>query len=73
VIASYLYTAAMPDPDLLIRPGGESRLSNFMLYQLAEAELYLTDTFWPDFDRAAFVRAIEAFRERAEPAADAAS
>jgi undecaprenyl diphosphate synthase len=54
----------MPDPDLLIRPGGESRLSNFMLYQLAEAELYLTDVFWPDFDRTQFVRAIEAFRDR---------
>jgi undecaprenyl diphosphate synthase len=65
VVASYLSTASMPDPDLLIRPGGESRLSNFMLYQLAEAELYLTDVFWPDFDRPQFVRAIEAFRERA--------
>ncbi len=65
VVASYLSTASMPDPDLLIRPGGESRLSNFMLYQLAEAELYLTDIFWPDFDRTQFVRAIEAFRERA--------
>jgi len=65
VVASYLSTASMPDPDLLIRPGGESRLSNFMLYQLAEAELYLTDVFWPDFDRTQFVRAIEAFRERA--------
>ncbi len=65
VVASYLSTASMPDPDLLIRPGGESRLSNFMLYQLAEAELYLTDVFWPDFDRTQFVRAIEAFRVRA--------
>jgi undecaprenyl diphosphate synthase len=65
VVASYLSTASMPDPDLLIRPGGESRLSNFMLYQLAEAELYLTDVFWPDFDRTQFVRAIEAFRDRA--------
>ncbi len=71
VVASYLSTASMPDPDLLIRPGGESRLSNFMLYQLAEAELYLTDVFWPDFDRTQFVRAIEAFRERAP--ADAGS
>jgi undecaprenyl diphosphate synthase len=64
VVGSYLSTASMPDPDLLIRPGGESRLSNFMLYQLAEAELYLTDVFWPDFDRTQFVRAIEAFRDR---------
>ncbi len=65
VVASYLSTASMPDPDLLIRPGGESRLSNFLLYQLAEAEFYLTDTFWPDFDREHFGRAIAAYRERA--------
>ena len=64
VIASYLYTASMPDPDLLIRPGGESRLSNFLLYQLADAELYLTDTFWPDFGRREFGLAIEAYRTR---------
>jgi undecaprenyl diphosphate synthase len=64
VIASYLYTASMPDPELLIRPGGESRLSNFLLYQLADAELYLTDAYWPDFDRSEFARAIEAYRER---------
>jgi undecaprenyl diphosphate synthase len=70
VIASYLYTASMPDPDLLIRPGGESRLSNFLLYQLADAELYLTDVFWPDFDRAEFALAIEAYRTRT--AADSA-
>jgi undecaprenyl diphosphate synthase len=63
-VASYLSTANMPDPDLLIRPGGESRLSNFLLYQLADAELYLTDTLWPDFDRAHFGRAIDAFRLR---------
>ncbi len=65
VVASYLSTASMPDPDFLIRPGGESRLSNFLLYQLADAELYVTDTFWPDFDREHFFRAIAAYRERA--------
>ncbi|GAC1540785.1 MAG: isoprenyl transferase [Vulcanimicrobiaceae bacterium] len=65
VVASYLSTASMPDPDLLIRPGGESRLSNFLLYQLADAEFYLTDTFWPDFDREHFDRAVAAYRERA--------
>lgn len=71
VIASYLSTASMPDPDFLIRPGGESRLSNFLLYQLADAELYVTDTYWPDFDREHFRRAIAAYRERAtEPDAD---
>jgi undecaprenyl diphosphate synthase len=64
VVASYLSTADMPDPDLLIRPGGESRLSNFLLYQLADAEMYLTDTLWPDFDREHFARALAAFTER---------
>ncbi len=64
LVASYLSTASMPDPDLLIRPGGESRLSNFLLYQLADAEFYLTDTYWPDFDRDHFARAIAAYRER---------
>jgi undecaprenyl diphosphate synthase len=68
IVASYLSTANMPDPDLLIRPGGESRLSNFLLYQLAEAELYVTDTLWPDFDRDHFVRALEAYRSRAHGA-----
>jgi undecaprenyl diphosphate synthase len=65
VVASYLSTASMPDPDLLIRPGGESRLSNFLLYQLAEAEMYLTDVLWPDFDREQFTRALDAYRSRA--------
>ena len=63
-VAGYLSTANMPDPDLLIRPGGESRLSNFLLYQLAEAEMYLTDTLWPDFDRVHFGRAIDEYRHR---------
>jgi undecaprenyl diphosphate synthase len=63
-IASYMATADMPDPDLLIRPGGEARLSNFLLYQLANAELYVTQTFWPDFDREQFDRALEAYRAR---------
>jgi len=68
MVASYLSTASLPDPDLLIRPGGESRLSNFLLYQLAEAELYLTDTLWPDFDREHFIRALDAYRSRARGA-----
>jgi undecaprenyl diphosphate synthase len=59
-----LYTAQWPDPELLIRPGGESRLSNFLLYQAAHAELYMTDVLWPDFGRAEFARALEAYRER---------
>ncbi|HEY0384159.1 MAG TPA: polyprenyl diphosphate synthase [Candidatus Elarobacter sp.] len=63
-LASYLSTAGMPDPDLLIRPGGESRLSNFLLYQVAYAELVLRDTFWPDFSRDAFGDAIAEYQRR---------
>lgn len=48
-LSDYLYTAGQPDPDILIRTGGEKRLSNFMLYQLAYTELFFTDTYWPDF------------------------
>ncbi len=48
-VKDYLYTSSMPDPDVLVRTGGEKRLSNFMLYQLAYTELFFTDTFWPDF------------------------
>jgi undecaprenyl diphosphate synthase len=73
VVASYLCTASMPDPDLLIRPGGESRLSNFLLYQLADAEMYLTETYWPDFDREHFSRALGAYAERVREAIPAAS
>lgn len=63
-ISSYLYTKDQPDPDLLIRPGGELRLSNFLIYQLAYAEFYFTDTLWPDFDRKAFDEALEEFSRR---------
>jgi len=71
LVSSYLSTGGMPDPDLLIRPGGEYRLSNFLLYQLAGAELYLSGTFWPDFDAGEFEQALAFFRERT--AADAAA
>jgi undecaprenyl diphosphate synthase len=64
VISSYLYTAQMPDPDMLIRPGGEHRLSNFLLYQVAYTELVMTDVFWPDFDKDEFVRALIEFQKR---------
>lgn len=64
VIASYLYTAQMPDPDLLIRPGGEHRLSNFLLYQVAYTELIMTDVYWPDFGKDEFVRALIEFQKR---------
>ena len=64
--ASYLSTAGMPDPDLLIRTGGDHRVSNFLLWQIAYSEIYVTDTFWPDFSREDFIRALYDFggRER---------
>jgi undecaprenyl diphosphate synthase len=63
-VASYLYTANMPDPDMLIRPGGESRLSNFLLYQAAYTELLMTDVFWPDFGRDDFAAALAEYQRR---------
>jgi undecaprenyl diphosphate synthase len=66
-VASYLYTSSMPDPDLLIRPGGESRLSNFLLYQVAHTELYVCDVLWPDFGRQHFAAAIAAYQARLRP------
>lgn len=59
-----LYTAGLPDPDLLIRTSGEKRISNFLLWQLSYAELYFTDKFWPDFNKEEFDKAIEDFRLR---------
>ena len=61
-ISSHLYTAGLPDPDLLIRTSGEMRISNFLLWQLAYAELYITETAWPEFRRP---QLLEAFREYA--------
>ena len=63
-IAQHLYTSASTDPDLLIRTSGEMRLSNFMLWQLAYTEIYVTDTLWPDFDNKQFDLAIESFQQR---------
>ncbi len=63
-VSSRLYTAGMPDPDLIIRTGGEHRLSNFMLYQAAYAEFYSTDTLWPDFSEKDFDKAVEEFNQR---------
>lgn len=60
----YLSTAGMPDVDLMIRTGGESRISNFLLWQAAYAELYFTDTLWPDFDTKALQKAIDWFGDR---------
>lgn len=61
---SYLYTNAFPDPDLIIRTSGESRTSNFLLWQSAYTELYITDVLWPDFDKACLERAIVDFNKR---------
>src|SRR6202162_5197096 len=63
-IASRLYTAGMPDPHLLIRTSGEMRISNFLLWQIAYAELYVTDTLWPDFRRADLLHAILDYQKR---------
>ena len=60
----YLYSAGIPDPDLMIRPGGEQRLSNFLLWQCAYAEFYFTDVLWPDFTPAELDKAIAVFRSR---------
>jgi undecaprenyl diphosphate synthase len=59
-----LSTAGLPDPDLLIRTSGEMRISNFLLWQIAYAELYVTNTYWPDFDRAELLRAVLEFQRR---------
>lgn len=63
-LAAHLSTVGMPDPDLLIRTGGESRISNFMLWQLAYAEFFFTDTLWPDFDEAALNEALKWYSTR---------
>ena len=57
-LSNYLTTKGIPDPDLLIRTGGEKRISNFLLWQLAYSELYFTDTYWPDFDKEHLYKAI---------------
>ena len=63
-LAEHLGLSFAPDPDLLIRTGGEQRISNFLLWQLAYTELYFTDAYWPDFDAAALDAAIASYRER---------
>jgi undecaprenyl diphosphate synthase len=64
MFSRHLYTADLCDPDLLIRTSGEMRLSNFLLWQMAYAEIYITEAFWPDFDRAEFHRALSAYQKR---------
>src|SRR5690606_8282889 len=64
VLASHLQTYPMPDPDLVIRTSGESRLSNFLPWQTAYSEIYVTDTLWPDFDEAELQKALDDFAHR---------
>jgi undecaprenyl diphosphate synthase len=63
-ISNFLYTAGLPDPDLLIRTSGEMRVSNFLLWQIAYAEIYVTETLWPDFSRARLLEALVDFQNR---------
>jgi undecaprenyl diphosphate synthase len=63
-LSQHLAMAYAPEPDLFIRTGGEQRVSNFLLWQLAYAEFYFTDTYWPDFDAAALGRAVDSYAER---------
>jgi undecaprenyl diphosphate synthase len=63
-ISEHLYTAGLPDPDLLIRTSGEMRVSNFLLWQIAYAEMYVTETLWPDFSRARLLEALTDFQKR---------
>ena len=62
--SEFLYTGGQPDPDLLIRTSGEMRVSNFLLWQIAYAELWVTDTLWPDFRRGHLLEAILAYQKR---------
>jgi len=64
LLAQHLYTAELPDPDLLIRTSGEMRVSNFLLWQIAYAEIFVTETLWPDFNRARLLEALLDFQKR---------
>lgn len=64
LVNRYLYTAGVPDPDLIIRTSGELRVSNFLIWQAAYSEWYITPTFWPDFDKDEYRRALETFANR---------
>ena len=61
---NFLYTKNIPDPDLLIRTGGELRVSNYLLWQIAYSEIYVTKKYWPEFDEEALIEAVRAFKER---------
>ncbi|MGA7192646.1 MAG: isoprenyl transferase [Anaerolineales bacterium] len=64
IVSQYMYTAGVPDPDLIIRTSGELRVSNFLIWQAAYSEWYITPTYWPDFDKEEYRRALEAFAQR---------
>ncbi|GAB4430642.1 MAG: isoprenyl transferase [Anaerolineae bacterium] len=64
LLSSYMYTANCPDPDLIIRTSGEFRTSNFLIWQAAYAEYYITPTYWPDFDKAKYYQALKEFSQR---------
>jgi len=64
IISEHLYTHQMPDPDLLIRTSGEMRISNFLLWQIAYSEIYITDTLWPDFGKDEFVQILKDYQQR---------
>lgn len=64
LVNKYLFTAGVPDPDLIIRTSGELRVSNFLIWQAAYSEWYVTPTYWPDFDKEEYRRALEAFAQR---------
>jgi tritrans,polycis-undecaprenyl-diphosphate synthase [geranylgeranyl-diphosphate specific] len=64
MLSKHLYTSDIPDPDLILRTSGEIRISNFLLWQLAYAELYFTDVYWPGFRRIDFMRAIRSYQQR---------
>ena len=63
-VSNHLYTKDIPDPDLLIRTGGEKRISNYLLWQLAYSEIYVTDAYWPEFDENELSKAIVEFEHR---------
>jgi undecaprenyl diphosphate synthase len=64
LVSQHLYTFDIPDPDLLIRTSGEMRISNFLLWQIAYTEIYVTDTLWPDFGKEEFIHILKEFQQR---------
>lgn len=64
IISAHLYTKDIPDPDILIRTGGEKRISNYLLWQIAYSEIIVVDEYWPEFDRCSLIKCIEEFQRR---------